>query len=90
MNVPNAPELPAWSRRMRDLFRSGSVAQFILHGNIFDLVPHADRLMSLKAFLDEAMFGGYDTVLHYDRDFDLIASVTGQDVEWIVPRGAVP
>jgi hypothetical protein len=30
------------------------------------------------------------TVLHYDRDFDLIASVTGQDVEWVVPRGSVP
>jgi hypothetical protein len=52
---------------MRDLFRSGSVAQFLLHGNVFDLVPHGDRLLSLKAFLDEVMFPGYDTVLHYDR-----------------------
>lgn len=30
------------------------------------------------------------TVLHYDRDFDLIAGVTGQKAEWIVPAGAVP
>jgi len=30
------------------------------------------------------------SVLHYDRDFELIASVTGQDVEWIVPPGSVP
>jgi hypothetical protein len=29
-------------------------------------------------------------VLHYDRDFDLIAEITGQPVEWIVPAGAVP
>lgn len=29
------------------------------------------------------------TVLHYDRDFDHIASVTGQPVEWIVPPGSV-
>ena len=29
-------------------------------------------------------------VIHYDRDFDLIASVTGQDVEWVVPAGSVP
>lgn len=28
-------------------------------------------------------------VLHYDHDFDLIASVTRQDVEWIVPAGTV-
>ncbi len=29
-------------------------------------------------------------VLHYDHDFDLIAGVTGQPVEWIVPAGTVP
>ena len=29
-------------------------------------------------------------VLHYDHDFDLIAKVTGQPTEWIVPPGAVP
>jgi predicted nucleic acid-binding protein len=28
-------------------------------------------------------------VLHYDRDFDRIAAVTGQPVTWIVPRGSV-
>ena len=28
-------------------------------------------------------------VLHYDADFDLIAEVTGQPVEWVVPRGLV-
>ena len=30
------------------------------------------------------------TVLHYDRDFDLIAEITGQPTEWVVPRGTVP
>jgi predicted nucleic acid-binding protein len=30
------------------------------------------------------------TVLHYDSDFDLIAGVTGQPVQWVVPRGTVP
>jgi predicted nucleic acid-binding protein len=30
------------------------------------------------------------TVLHYDEDFDLVASVTRQAVEWIVPAGTVP
>jgi len=27
------------------------------------------------------------TVLHYDRDFDLIADITGQPTEWVVPPG---
>ena len=29
------------------------------------------------------------TVLHYDRDFELIADVTGQQHEWVVPRGTI-
>lgn len=28
-------------------------------------------------------------VLHYDADFDLIASVTGQRSQWVVPAGTV-
>lgn len=28
-------------------------------------------------------------VLHYDSDFEVIAEVTGQSVEWVVPRGSV-
>ncbi len=61
--------LPPWAVEMRDLFRSGSVAQFILHGNVFDLVPTAadDRLVSIKDFLDKVMFSTYDVILHYDR-----------------------
>lgn len=29
------------------------------------------------------------TVLHYDRDFELISSATGQANEWIVERGSI-
>jgi hypothetical protein len=64
---------------MRDLFRSGSVAQFLLHGNIFDVVPHNGRLLSLKAFLEEAMFSGYDSVLHYDRSRGIRATRGQED-----------
>jgi predicted nucleic acid-binding protein len=27
------------------------------------------------------------TVLHYDGDYDMIASVTGQPMRWVVPAG---
>ena len=69
--------MPVWAQDMRDLFRSGSVAQFLLYGNIFDLVPApaitavkggtAARLLPLKQFLEEVMFAQYDVVLQYDR-----------------------
>ena len=60
-------ELPRWATEMRDLFRSGSAAQFLLHGNVFDVVPSGGKLLSLPAFLDEVMFASYDVVLRYDR-----------------------
>ena len=30
------------------------------------------------------------TVMHYDADFDFVAAVTGQSMQWVVPRGTVP
>jgi predicted nucleic acid-binding protein len=30
------------------------------------------------------------TLVHYDGDYDLIAEVTGQPMQWVVPRGTVP
>lgn len=29
------------------------------------------------------------TVLHYDADFDRIAEITGQDMEWVAPKGSL-
>jgi hypothetical protein len=73
---------------MRDLFRTGACAQFILHGNVFDAVPREGRMLSLKAYLDEVMFAGYDVVLHYDRSRGVRAVKGGEDWgEWL--RGAL-
>ncbi len=81
-------DLPSWAEEMRDLFKSGSVAQFILHGNVFDVVPASSptgrRLLSLKSFLDEVMFEKYDTVLHYDRGRGIRATRGADDWgEWL-------
>lgn len=43
----------------------------------------ADLLIAATAEIERL------TVLHYDADFDLIAEVTGQPMEWIVPRGSI-
>ena len=69
--------VPPWAQEMRDLFRSGSVAPFILHGNVFDMVPARVapssggpavlKLLPLKNFLEEVMYAQYDVVIHYDR-----------------------
>ena len=73
-------DLPEWAGRMRDLFRAGAVAQFILHGNVFDVVPDADGTQrSLPGFLNDVMFGSYDVVLHYDRSRGLYATRGADD-----------
>jgi AAA+ superfamily predicted ATPase len=77
-------ELPRWATEMRDLFRSGSAAQFLLHGNIFDVVPSGGRLLSVPAFLEQVMFGSYDVVLRYDRSRGVRATKGAEDWgEWL-------
>jgi len=81
-------QLPVWAEQMQDLFRSGSVAQFLIHGNIFDVVPTdgagGRRLLSLKAFLQSVMFENYDVVLEYDRGRGIRAVKGGEDWgEWL-------
>jgi AAA+ superfamily predicted ATPase len=76
--------LPGWAGEMRDLFRSGSAAQFLLHGSVFDVVPHGGKLLSLPAFLEQAMFASYDVVLRYDRSRGVRATRGADDWgDWI-------
>jgi hypothetical protein len=71
--------LPDWAGEMRDLFRSGSAAQFLLHGNVFDVVPVAGKLLSVPTFLEQVMFASYDVVLRYDRSRGVRATRGGED-----------
>jgi AAA+ superfamily predicted ATPase len=76
--------LPAWAGEMRDLFRSGSTAQFLLHGNVFDLVPHGGKLLSVPAFLEQVMFASYDVILRYDRSRGVRATRGAEDWgDWV-------
>jgi hypothetical protein len=56
---------------MRRAYRSGSHCQFLIHGNVHDLVPLSTaagaEYVSLRRFLTEAMFAPFDVVIHYDR-----------------------
>ncbi len=81
--------LPPWAQEMQELFRSGSISQFILHGSIFDVVPVTDdagqpRLLSLKGFLDEVMFPGYEVIIHYDRSKGITIARGAEDwADWL-------
>ncbi|MEO6318402.1 MAG: PIN domain nuclease [Acidimicrobiales bacterium] len=76
--LPRAPIIEATTDRAIEV--QGQLARLRRHRG----VPISDLVIAAAAELAGL------TVLHYDHDFDLIAEVTGQPAEWVVPRGTVP
>ncbi|MBN6057284.1 PIN domain-containing protein, partial [Nonomuraea sp. RK-328] len=63
--------------------RAGAVQQeLVMKGQHRGVCPN-DLLIAACAEVHGA------TILHYDRDFDVIAEVTGQSSLWVVPPGSV-
>lgn len=64
------PPLPEWAREITALYESHTANQFILHGNVNDLLPLAGngglRLGTLDEFLTELLLQNFDVVLSYD------------------------
>ncbi|MFZ5950097.1 MAG: ATP-binding protein, partial [Candidatus Rifleibacteriota bacterium] len=64
---------PGWASEMAEIFKSGSISQFILYGNINDWVSFKSetgnqlQCLSLKDFLTNIMFAPFEVVLSYDR-----------------------
>jgi SpoVK/Ycf46/Vps4 family AAA+-type ATPase len=62
---------PDWAGQLAKKYLSRTLGQFILHGNIHDLVPvgssNKKNFLRLKTFLSEEFFGVRDFVVFYDR-----------------------
>lgn len=63
--------------------RAIDVQRALVSAGTHRAVSPADVLVAAVAEVERL------TVLRYDADFDLIASITGQATEWVVPRGSV-
>lgn len=79
-------------RQLRDGFESLSmpdeVWQRALHVQAELARTSAHRGAALPDLLIAATAERHGvTVLHYDHEYDLIASISGQPVSWVVPRG---
>jgi AAA+ superfamily predicted ATPase len=61
---------PPWAKELADLYFSGTINTFVLHGNVHDVVRAADeggdRFVNLGDFLATQVFGSWDVVLGYD------------------------
>ncbi len=62
---------PKWSQEFARKYLSRTINQFILHGNVHDLVPlkeeEGTKFNRLKSFLSDEFFGARDFVIFYDR-----------------------
>jgi SpoVK/Ycf46/Vps4 family AAA+-type ATPase len=62
---------PEWAQYFAKQYLSRTLNQFILHGNVHDLVPSGEakerQFQRLKTFLAEDFFGARDIVIFYDR-----------------------
>ena len=79
-NLRDLPEVPiveeTWAR-------AEEVQQLLISRGHHPAVKVADLLIAAAAE------GAHMPVIHYDRDFDLVADVTGQDCRWVVPPGSI-
>ena len=62
---------PPWAQELADLYFSGSVCLFLLHGNVHDLVPSpassgGTAFCTLPEFLSRRLFGSWDVVFSFD------------------------
>jgi predicted nucleic acid-binding protein len=76
--------LPLFPMGPRDFDRAADVMEALAARGRHRSVGIPDLLIAAAAERARA------TLLHYDSDFDAIASVTGQPAEWIVRRGSLP
>ncbi len=64
-------QYPEWAQHFAKQYLSRTLNQFILHGNVHDLVPAGETakrsFLRLKTFLAEEFFGARDIVIFYDR-----------------------
>lgn len=64
-------KLPPWAVELAIKYDSQTVSQFILYGNVRDLVPlrtaEKTQFLELTAFLEKSLFAGRDFVFHYNR-----------------------
>ena len=67
----------------RSAFRRTIDVQGLLELRGHHRVPIPDLIVAAAAEQAGAV------LLHYDADFDRIVAVTGQEMEWVAPRGSV-
>lgn len=60
------PPVPAWAEELRQRYLAGEAIQFLLHGNVHDLVQFEGDFVTLREFMIRGMLNTKDVILFYD------------------------
>ena len=66
IDLRESTDVPAWVERFKSSYLQTSLGQFILHGNVHDLVFAHGRSWSLAQFFDQFFEPGGKLIVHYD------------------------
>ncbi len=66
IDLPRAADLPGWMATLRDRYLQTETGQFVLYGNVHDVVQCAGRDWSLPDFLDACFTPSGKLLVHYD------------------------
>ena len=58
--------IPAWAEELRHRYLAGEAIQFLLHGNVHDIVAHEGDFVTLREFLTRGLLASKDVVIFYD------------------------
>jgi SpoVK/Ycf46/Vps4 family AAA+-type ATPase len=63
--------LPSWAQELGERYRGGTISEFLITGNISDVVPMIDReggisFVGIRRFLAEMLFARRDAVIFFD------------------------
>lgn len=56
--MSEARQMPAWAEDLRRRYLRGEASVFVLHGNVYDVVLHGRRMLTLTEFLTDVMLSG--------------------------------
>jgi ATPase family associated with various cellular activities (AAA) len=80
--------LPPWATEIIDLYESGACSQFILHGNVDDLMllqtaGAEPKIVALETFLRDRLLARFDVVISYDLGNGMLVEKGGDRfAEW--------
>lgn len=58
--------VPAWAEELRHRYLAGEAIQFLLHGNVHDIIAFEGDFITLREFLTRGLLASKDVILFFD------------------------